>query len=197
MLLYSHTPFVSGVLKLPMNKKNFVNFKRLLKKSPFEFLTIAVMLLVFLASVLPLKAWADETLQYDFTSDNLAMQIQAMQNGTLPYGDLPESNMRPPSKYMKVAVTAYNSVPWQTDATPCIGARGADICAYLKAGSNTCAANFVPIGTVLEVEGLGTCVVRDRMNRRYWYRVDWYMGDDIAAAKAFGVRYKQIGIYSS
>ena len=143
------------------------------------------------------EAYADEQMATDADARSIALQVAAIQNGFKDFGQLPESDLRDPDTYMQVSVTAYNSVPWQTDASPCIGAQGTDICEHLEAGSNTCAANFVPLGTVLEVEGLGTCVVRDRMNARYWYRVDWYMGEDVDAARAFGVRHLDIGIYGS
>ncbi|MFH1767164.1 MAG: hypothetical protein ABH826_03665 [Patescibacteria group bacterium] len=180
-----------------MNKKN-TGWKRFLKKSPLEFAVIGLMLAVLAYGVLPGEAYADETNSLSYMEETIQLQIQAIQNKTINYGVLPTAEIRSPEKTMSsIPVTAYNSVPWQTDATPCIGAQGTDICAYLEAGSNTCAANFVPLGTVLEVEGLGTCVVRDRMNARYFYRVDWYMGMDVASAKSFGVQYKEIGVYPS
>ncbi len=123
----------------------------------------------------------------------VALEIAAMQNTHAAVESLPESENRElPS--IVVPVSAYNSVPWQTDATPCIGAQGTDICEKLERGLQTCAANFVPLGTVLEVDGLGTCTVRDRMNARYNYRVDWYMGMDIQAARNWGVRQKNVAI---
>lgn len=179
--------------------KNINNsLKRLLKKSPFEFAVIAFMFAIILYGVVPMDVLADDASNIAHPEKTIQMEIEAMQNKTKKFGVLPESDLRDPLKTMgNIAVSAYNSVPWQTDATPCIGAQGTDICAYLDAGSNTCAANFVPLGTILEVEGLGTCVVRDRMNARYYYRVDWYMGMDVTAARQFGVRYKKIGIYPS
>lgn len=69
-------------------------------------------------------------------------------------------------------VTAYNAGdPDQTDSTPCDGA-GGNICERLEAGEKICAANFVPLGTKLEVEGYGECTVLDRMNSRFKNRVD-------------------------
>ncbi|MFA6130802.1 MAG: hypothetical protein WC730_00870 [Patescibacteria group bacterium] len=118
-------------------------------------------------------------------------------NKNKAFGSFPHANLRLPAQATTIPVTAYNSVTWQTDSTPCIGAQGTDICSFLDEGSNTCAANFVPLGTKLHVEGLGTCVVRDRMNDRYYYRVDWYMGEDITSAKQFGVQYKEVGVYPS
>lgn len=69
-------------------------------------------------------------------------------------------------------VTAYNAGdPNQTDSTPCDGA-GGNICERLEAGEKVCAANFVPLGTKLEIDGYGECTVLDRMNSRFINRVD-------------------------
>lgn len=69
-------------------------------------------------------------------------------------------------------VTAYNAGdPNQTDSTPCDGA-GGNICKMLDAGKKICAANFVPMGTLLEIEHYGICEVRDAMNARFKNRVD-------------------------
>ena len=70
-------------------------------------------------------------------------------------------------------ITAYNAGdPYQTDSTPCIGAMNTNICKKLSEGKKICAANFVPLGTVLHIQGYGDCEVEDRMNKRYPYRVD-------------------------
>jgi 3D (Asp-Asp-Asp) domain-containing protein len=89
-------------------------------------------------------------------------------------------------------VSAYNSVPEQTDDTPCIAADGSDICARHAAGETICAANFVPLGTWLRIQSRPKyqreirCIVADRMNRRYHYAVDVFMGSDIERARTFG-----------
>ncbi len=70
-------------------------------------------------------------------------------------------------------VTAFNvGDPKQTDDTPCISANGEDICKALLMGEKRCAANFVPLGTLLHVETVGVCLVTDRTNKRYRDRVD-------------------------
>lgn len=92
------------------------------------------------------------------------------------------------SSGFKRTVVAYNSTANQTDSTPCLSADGSNICQLYIDGENVCAANFVKLGTLLEVEGLGTCVVHDRMNTRFPNSVDWFMGDDVAAAIKFGKR---------
>jgi len=84
-------------------------------------------------------------------------------------------------------VTAYNSVPEQTDSTPCIAANGQDICNLLERGDNTCAM-AAPFGTRVEIPGFGTCTVRDRLSSKYKRRIDLYFGgrDKIAAARKWG-----------
>lgn len=73
-------------------------------------------------------------------------------------------------------VTMYTSRPEETDGTPCIGANGQDQCVLWSKGQNICATNWADLGSVLEVEGLGECLVLDRMNSRYNTEVDWYNG---------------------
>lgn len=87
-------------------------------------------------------------------------------------------------------VTAYNvGVPEQTSDAPCIGASGDDLCARVEKGERICAANFVALGTVLRIEGIGECVVLDRMHRRFANRVDVAMKEDeVGLAREFGVR---------
>ena len=69
-------------------------------------------------------------------------------------------------------VTAYNAGdPSQTDSSPCEGA-GGNICKALDSGIRVCAANFVPLGTKLNIQGVGICTVLDRMNKRFSNRVD-------------------------
>lgn len=88
------------------------------------------------------------------------------------------------------AISAYNAGDiYQTDGDPCTAANGEDICAALAAGYKRCAANFVPFGTVLEIEGYGQCLVVDRMNSRYPQNVDIAMPyDQKAEALKFGRR---------
>jgi 3D (Asp-Asp-Asp) domain-containing protein len=74
---------------------------------------------------------------------------------------------------MDIEVTAYNvGDVAQTDDEPCIDASNTDICKALDKGERRCAANFIPLGTFIYIEGYGDCVVTDRMNRRYQKHVD-------------------------
>lgn len=96
----------------------------------------------------------------------------------------------PVVKYSRtVTVTAYNSVPWQTDSTPCISADGSNICELLEQGDISCASHL-PFGTKINIPGIGVCTVRDRLHPRFAYRIDIYFGgaEKIQAAKQWGKR---------
>lgn len=89
----------------------------------------------------------------------------------------------------RVVVTAYNSVPWQTDSTPCISADGSNICELKNKGEESCAA-ALPFGTKINIPGFGVCTVRDRLAPRFSNRIDLYLGgaEQIPAAKQWGKR---------
>lgn len=100
----------------------------------------------------------------------------------------------PATEEKTAIVTAYNSVPEQTDDTPCIGADGDNLCQY---DGCAVASNDYPLGTRIELEGIGVCTVKDRMNRRYTGtgRIDLYMGMDVAGAKKFGKKELKIKVF--
>ena len=75
-------------------------------------------------------------------------------------------------------VSMYTSTPEQTDGSPCLASDGDDICVLWKSGQNLCATNSAPLGSVFRIEKLGECIVYDRMNARFKYRIDWYAGYD-------------------
>lgn len=87
----------------------------------------------------------------------------------------------------QVTVSAYNTVPEQTDSTPCIAADGSDVCKLASAGHCIVAHNTLPLGTRITLEGFGDCTVRDRINARYdSHYLDVLMGTDVVKAKTFG-----------
>ncbi len=179
-----------------MNKKTqFTSLYRRIQKGKKEVFIISAGFLAIFFVLLGPSAEASIQIPKEPDSRAVSLEIAAMQNTHKDFGVLPLSDVRKVDDQMTMTVSAYNSVVWQTDDTPCIGAQGTDICELLEQGQQTCAANFVPIGTILNIEGLGMCTVRDRMNARYYYRVDWYMGQDIQAARNWGIRKKLISIY--
>lgn len=111
--------------------------------------------------------------------------------------DAPDGKGGDDWKRTRSHVTGYTSHVNQTDSTPCIAADGTDICKRYAKGEKICATNDWPMHTKLSIEGLGTCIVADRMNRRYTGtgRIDWYFGMDIEAARKHGVKKLQIEVY--
>lgn len=92
-----------------------------------------------------------------------------------------------------VVATAYSSTPDQTDDTPFITASGTIV------RDGIIATNFLPFGTKIKIPdiyGDKIFVVEDRMNRRYWHRVDiWF--PDRQSALEFGFKKVKIQILDS
>ncbi len=92
------------------------------------------------------------------------------------------------------AITAYNSLPEQTNDQPCITANGFNVCEH--GIEDTIAANFLKFGTKVRIPDLfgdRIFIVRDRMNQRYPSRVDvWMLERDDAIQ--FGIRNAKIEI---
>ena len=88
-----------------------------------------------------------------------------------------------------VEMSAYTSREAETDSSPCISADGSNICNY---DGCVVASNDFDLGSKVEVEGFGDCIVKDRMNRRYSfsktgkYNMDMYMRYDLDKALKFG-----------
>ena len=103
---------------------------------------------------------------------------------------LPTVSERQAKSTMDIIVTSYNSLPGQTDSTPDITAFGT------KTRDGIVATNFLPKGTLVrfpEKFGDKVFVVEDRMNSRYYYRMDIWMADKQEAIQ-FGVRYLKMEI---
>jgi 3D (Asp-Asp-Asp) domain-containing protein len=110
---------------------------------------------------------------------------------------LPEPNERTARYTVNITVTAYNSLPWQTDDTPCIAASGMDVCE--RNAEDIIATNFahLPFGTRVKLPDLyGDRVFRveDRMNKRYNQRADIWM-KEYSDAKSFGKRWTRMEVF--
>jgi len=95
----------------------------------------------------------------------------------------------------KIMVSAYNSLVGQTDSTPCLAARGYNLCEANE--ENVIAANFLPMGTKVrfpELFGDKEFTVVDRMNARYYHKADFWMRDYNHAIQ-FGTKYTTIEVY--
>ncbi len=97
-------------------------------------------------------------------------------------------------KEVEVTVSAFNSVPWQTDGDPTITAWGDTLQEGMQciAISRDLMALGLEHNTEVEIEGLsGTYLVKDKMNSRFRNHVDLYMGTDVSKAREWG-RQKRI-----
>jgi 3D (Asp-Asp-Asp) domain-containing protein len=75
-----------------------------------------------------------------------------------------------------VTLTAYNSEVAQCDGDPCTTANGFNVCEH--GIEDTVAANFLPLGTKIQIPelfGNRVFVVRDRTSKKYSDRVDVWM----------------------
>ena len=73
-----------------------------------------------------------------------------------------------PDIYVETYVTGYNTVPGQTDYTPCIAASGANICGRRDA---IACPPLLPLGAIVEIKGK-KYVCEDRLARKYRARFD-------------------------
>ncbi len=106
------------------------------------------------------------------------------------------SSDTPANKSMVVTATAYNAIPSQTSAVH------HDITAWgdrLEPGMKCIAVSrdLIPLGlrhnTRVTIEGFeGYYLVKDKMNKRWTQRIDIYMGNDIQAARQWGIRQVRI-----
>ena len=159
-------------------------------RSPVETAAIAV-LLVLLGYVL-VPAAIGSVLPSSTEDQAVALSVAAMQNQTVPFGQLPKSKLSGPYYTKVVTASAYNSVPEQTDSTPFITASGTTV------RHGVLAANFLPIGTqvtIPDIYGDQIFVVEDRMNARYQNNVDIWM-ENVADARQFGRRSVKILVYT-
>lgn len=69
---------------------------------------------------------------------------------------------------VKAFVTGYNTIPGQTDSTPCIAASGANICGRRDA---VACPRRINLGTIVEIRGT-TYVCEDRLAKKFDTRFD-------------------------
>ena len=89
----------------------------------------------------------------------------------VPLGSAARFNQYRVAYSSHAVATAYNSMVGQTDSTPWITASGT------RCRDGVIAANFLPIGTRVRIEGFGDkiFVVEDRMHPRFSHRIDiWF-----------------------
>ena len=94
-------------------------------------------------------------------------------------------------KEIKVKVTAYNSLRYQTSSNPHITAWGDSLKPGMKyiAVSRDLIKRGLKHNTPVKIEGLDSIyLVKDKMHRRKRNQIDIYMGVDVRKAKKWGVQ---------
>lgn len=91
-----------------------------------------------------------------------------------------------PGTTLAVTSTAYAPSPYQTDSTPCITAAGT------RVRPGTVAANWLPLGTLLNING-EVYIVEDRMHPRYQRSIDIFF-PTTEQALAFGRRLLTVSV---
>ncbi|MCX6785850.1 MAG: hypothetical protein NTZ18_03315 [Candidatus Komeilibacteria bacterium] len=108
--------------------------------------------------------------------------------------------IKSPRLIIKARVTAYNSLPGQTDNTPCITASGLNVCERAQNGREDIVATNIknlPFGTrikIPELFGDKVFIVADRMNPRFAKSVDIWMSD-YDQAITFGKQWATVEIF--
>lgn len=147
---------------------------------------VAILAILTLVNILvPHGVLAEEVLKYENSEalgDFRLVELRNFSSQSAPKYEI--------ARNFYVATTAYTSEVWQTDQTPFTTSNGT------KVRDGIVAANFLRYGTKVRFpEYFGDMIfeVQDRMNPRYWYRVDIWMKDK-AEAKQFGHRTLKIEV---
>lgn len=147
----------------------------------------SLILLVFLAMFFfPEASKSEEVLAEPVVGPVVKEKIFAYRDNE----DLSKVIKKEARKTMVMTVTAYSSEVAQTDSTPFITAFGTHV------RDGIVATNCLPKGTIVrfpDVYGDKEFVVEDRMNARYYYRMDIWMADTRDAIK-FGVKTLKVEI---
>ncbi|HDQ23088.1 MAG TPA: hypothetical protein ENN28_03930 [Candidatus Uhrbacteria bacterium] len=173
-----------------MNTKNWIliHFKQLISKISLKLIKHSLLVLVIFALIWQFGLPRLTSLASILKDEAMIPDVQAEEIS--PLAELGE-----PSRVITVPVTAYNSLPEQTDDTPCITANGFNLCENNQ--QNVIAANFLPFGTKVrfpDYDPNTIYTVQDRMNARYYYKADIWMKTRPEAIQ-FGIQNLKMEIY--
>lgn len=90
---------------------------------------------------------------------------------------------------LEVTVSAYNSVPWQTDSLANLAAWGDTLKPGMKAiaVSRDLLKQGLDYNTMVKIDTMSdTFYVKDKMHWRWRKRIDIYMGNDVKKAREWG-----------
>lgn len=96
---------------------------------------------------------------------------------------------------IRVTVSAYNSVSWQTDSLHNIAAWGDTLKPGMKciAVSRDLERKGLVYNTPVRIEGLpGLYLVKDKMHPRWQNKIDIYMGANVREARTWGRQKREI-----
>lgn len=198
-ILWEEDAFYSRTLT-GFGYQQWVKLERAMKPARRYALDLSVLSFVFVVGAyifFPTIANADPMQhQMHYDEETVDLIVEAMQNDSLAHGTLPvaEDSVEPRSTFT-IPLTAYTSDVAQTDDTPCITASGLDVCE--RNIENVVAANFLPIGTrvrIPELFGDRVFYVEDRMNARYYYKMDVWMRE-IDDARTFGLQFATVEVF--
>lgn len=73
--------------------------------------------------------------------------------------------------HLTAEFSAYTLSEDETDGDPCTGSRSLNLCKLKpileERGLKICASRDLPLDTMIDIEGIGQCIILDRMNIRY------------------------------
>ena len=161
--------------------KLFKSYKKQLKTS-LKSLFLLVTVLTFSFP----QATISQAFSKDLAGPIPKESIKSYYNGP----SLPEIPLREADRTMYIMVSAYNSLPGQTDDTPFITASNT------RTRDGIVATNSLPFGTIVrfpDFSGDKEYVVEDRMNKRYYYQMDIWM-EEYSEAIQFGSQFLKMEI---
>ena len=88
---------------------------------------------------------------------------------------------------LQATFTAYTLSIDETDSGPEIGASGDNLKDLQVKGVKVCASRDLPLHTLLDIKGYGTCEVLDRTSKKYAGRID-ILFPDRKSALNFGIK---------
>jgi 3D (Asp-Asp-Asp) domain-containing protein len=104
---------------------------------------------------------------------------------------LPKIEVKKPRQTVKIWITAYNSLPEQTDSDPCTTASGLNVCKRNTEDVIATNYQYLPFGTKVrfpELYGDKIFTVEDRMHQKYYNHADIWLKNK-GDAKKFGRKY--------
>lgn len=149
---------IDGIYKKMTTRPHNPSKLRIVLEYIFYFLVA-----LWLASLVPVERYQDNLVRFieNRIGYKVELNVEKVEADTEDYRA---------DEVITVHVTGYNLVEGQTDATPCIGASGKDLCGKDGHFTVACPRKY-PLGTVFEIDGFFyTC--EDRLAKKYDDRID-------------------------